>query len=293
MDDQQFLAGLGEAARARRAEDEAVATDVIAPPSADDIERGVARVLATLEDGAAADDAAFVAALGRASRSANGGERVESNEPTGASAPTPALTTADVDAAVAATLASLGIAAPEVAAPAPASEVVSFPSRRRRWVVLAPLAVAAALAVFVLRPVENTPDGVFPDYAIELIGAETAQRGESATEAMAQMRAGGHLELRLRPSTRVDGEIAVRGWLFGPGEPRRWNVVPQISVDGAIRVSGPVEALLPVPAGDWILSLGVGRPDALPSSAEAYRPQTPAPTAWHRHLQPIRLIAAD
>jgi hypothetical protein len=65
----------------------------------------------------------------------------------------------------------------------------------------------------------------------------------------------------------VTGAVAVRGFLLRGDEVRPWDPPFEVSRDGSVRVSGPVDALFKgVPAGEWEVALAVGRPEALPTA---------------------------
>jgi hypothetical protein len=138
------------------------------------------------------------------------------------------------------------------------------------WVV--PLAAAAALAVFLLRPGSD-----LPTYRMEAGQGDRALRGaEVEAAAVPRYEPGSRLEIVLRPAKAVEGPVAARGFVRRGDDVTPWAVEPEVAPGGAVRVAGPIDALLPGVTGEVELWIAVGRPAALPD-ADAVRA---TPRGW-------------
>ncbi|HSP78024.1 MAG TPA: hypothetical protein VLQ93_05820, partial [Myxococcaceae bacterium] len=152
----------------------------------------------------------------------------------------------------------------------PSAQVVPLVRPRRTRVLLPMLsALAAAVALFVVASPGDVPP--VPAYALSLSGEQTV-RSEVPGPEVARLGPGSRLELILRPEREVEGAVEVRAFLLRPGEARRWTPPMEHSPEGAVRIHGPVEELLPIPPGEWTLALAVGRPGTLPEEPEAIVP---------------------
>jgi hypothetical protein len=156
----------------------------------------------------------------------------------------------------------------------------------RGLLIGAPLALAAALAVFLLRPGAAVP---VPGYSLEVTGGLHTVRGDEVPKGPPTVGPGVRLELVLSPDTRVTGPVAARGFLVRDGEARPWALTPEITEAGAIRLAGDAAALglTDVPAGHWTAIIAVGRPDALPKTAPIADPADDA--GWRRLVTPLEL----
>lgn len=140
-----------------------------------------------------------------------------------------------------------------------------IPLRRAWWAAgsLGALAAAAALLMMVRPP---GPAGL-PSYDLVVSGGESGVRALTVQE-VPKLAPGSRLELVLRPATRTEGPIVLRGAMRKGDDVRAWTPPVETDPDGAARIAGTREALFAdTPAGRWTLVIGVGRPDVLPSSA--------------------------
>ncbi len=173
-----------------------------------------------------------------------------------------------------AALGALGAQAP----PASGAKVLPF---RRTWVGRAltfavPLAAAAALAFILLRPAAEGPG--LPEYRLDATAGErTLRSADPAPADVPRYGPGSRIELVLRPSTAAQGPVAVRAFLNRGGELQPWAVTPEVSPEGAVRIAGPVEKLLPEVTGEVEILLAVGRPEALPDARDVL---TAPPAGW-------------
>jgi hypothetical protein len=143
---------------------------------------------------------------------------------------------------------------------------------------LAPLAAAAALALVLLRP-SAAPE--LPEYRLDASSGErTLRSADPAPVAVPRYGPGSRIELVLRPSTAVRGPVAARAFLLQGGEVKPWPVAVEVAPEGAVRIAGPVEALLPRVSGELEILLAVGRPDALPDAAAVHEALARPPAGW-------------
>ena len=75
----------------------------------------------------------------------------------------------------------------------------------------------------------------------------------------------------LRPSTAVQGAVAVKAFLVQGDQARPWGVPMDRLSDGAVRVSGEAGALMGVAAGAWDLVFVVGRDGVVVEPGEVVR----------------------
>ena len=140
-----------------------------------------------------------------------------------------------------------------------------IPLRRAWWAAgsLGALAAAAALLMLLRSP---GPAGL-PAYDLVVSGGESGVRSLTVQD-VPKLAPGSRLELVLRPATRTEGPLVVRGAMRKGEDVRPWTPAAETDPDGAARIAGTREALFAdTPAGRWTLVIAVGRPDVLPSSA--------------------------
>ncbi|AUX41650.1 uncharacterized protein SOCE26_030720 [Sorangium cellulosum] len=161
--------------------------------------------------------------------------------------------------------------------------LIPLPAKRGRapWLVAAAaLAAAAAALLFMRLSPEGDSDhprgllgdpGVVallpvPAYTVAVAGGELEQRAANGgAPATARLGPGSRVEIALRPATRVEGPVAVRGFLIQGGTARPWDVRADVSEQGSARIEGDTETLFQgVPEGEWEIALAIGRPEALP-----------------------------
>jgi hypothetical protein len=149
---------------------------------------------------------------------------------------------------------------------APSDNVVPI-AGKRPWLagvgVLGTLAAAAALVLML-----SSGPSPLPAYELVVLGGESGVRSHP-TEGTPKLVKGSRLELRLRPATKTQGSVVVRGALKKGHDVRAWTPPIQTSPDGAARIDGTKESLFPgVPSGTWTVVIGIGRPDTLPAEPE-------------------------
>ncbi|MBN1205934.1 MAG: hypothetical protein JXB05_13540 [Myxococcaceae bacterium] len=176
----------------------------------------------------------------------------------------------------------------------PPARVIPLASRRRlRVVAPAVAALAAAAAVlFVVFPRGGPP---LPGYGLSF-SSEQGVRSGAPEQEVPRLGPGSLLELVLRPEQAVEGPVEVRAFLLRPGEARAWTPPMERSPEGAVRIRGPVEALLSVPPGEWTLAIAVGRPGTLPEEPGEVLPlleQGRAPEAGSWRLLTRRFLLLD
>ncbi|MFP2907112.1 hypothetical protein ACLESD_19095 [Pyxidicoccus sp. 3LFB2] len=123
------------------------------------------------------------------------------------------------------------------------------------------MAAAAAVLLLVL-PREVPP---LPGYTLS-VSSEQAVRAGAPEPEVPRLGPGSRLDVLLRPEQAVEGPVEVRAFLVRPGEARAWTPPLERSPEGAVRIHGPVEALLSLPPGEWTLAIAVGRPGTLPEA---------------------------
>ena len=140
---------------------------------------------------------------------------------------------------------------PSVTAPtAPAAPTAPKPGRvlafvRRNAVYVAPLAVAAAVLVYVGRG--DPTHASLPDYSVaaksekEMRGADVA----AAPPAQLELRGGTDavFELVVRPATTVPIKVVAYVFAIGEGEPSAVDAKIEIAPEGAVRINGRARAL--------------------------------------------------
>ncbi len=122
---------------------------------------------------------------------------------------------------------------------------------------LAPLAVAAGLAFFLLPSTSLDP---LPSYEMELQGQVRQQRSAAAvTQDLPEFLPGSTLEITLRPDSAVDEPLEVRAVaLPEEGEARGLRFEVQISEQGAVLLRSKVEDL-GLDADTWTILVAAAR----------------------------------
>ena len=139
---------------------------------------------------------------------------------------------------------------PSVTASAPAAAPAPKPGRvlafvRRNAVYVAPLAVAAAVLVYVGRG--DPTHASLPDYSVAAT-SEKEMRGTDVAAApptQLELRGGTDavFELVVRPATAVPIKIVAYVFAIGEGEPSAVDAKIEIAPEGAVRINGRARAL--------------------------------------------------
>jgi hypothetical protein len=153
------------------------------------------------------------------------------------------------------------------------SEVVPISAasttKRRRAVaaaVLAPLALAAGLLLYVAVPSRST----LPVYQLDVTGgAQPLRNAPSAPAAHVSLAPGSQLEIVARPSTAVAEAVMARTFFVRGEDIHPWNPTMEISPEGAVRATAPPSSWANLTPGMWDLVVLIGRPDALPADTNA------------------------
>jgi hypothetical protein len=141
----------------------------------------------------------------------------------------------------------------------------SFP--KLRAVVLLPAAAVAVLALVLLLPRGGLPP--LPSYSAELHGGVQQTRAAGVAEPeMPRLVDGSILTLVLRPSTAVEGRLAVRCLLVHGDEVLERRLPLEIAETGAVRVEAELGRDLVLEPGPWQLVAVVSRPGATPGAGE-------------------------
>lgn len=164
-----------------------------------------------------------------------------------------------------------------------------LPFRRplaRVLLAVVPLAAAAALAFFLLRP--EAPVGApVPGYGLTIEGGEKALRSDTPAEGPPRLLPETRLRLVLTPATPTEGAVGVRAWKVRQGQAEPWAVAAQVAPNGAARVEGTARTLglAELPPGRATLVLAIGREASLPPvDAPASALTAPAADAPYRLL---------
>jgi len=136
---------------------------------------------------------------------------------------------------------------------APGARVIPF-RRPERAGAAGVAAAMAAMLLLLLRP-SRLP---LPAYEASFAG-EAALRGD-APSGPARVGPGSALALVARPARPVQGPVEATAFLVRGDAARPWSVPLQISAEGAVRISGPADALLPPEPGPWTAVIVVRRP---------------------------------
>lgn len=135
-----------------------------------------------------------------------------------------------------------------------------------KW--LAPLALAAGLALFLLP---NAPSPPLPDYGLELRGQVRQQRSLDTPlpGGIPQLAPDSTVRLLLRPATSVEGAVEVRMMAESAagGLQLPLPVEPQTTELGLLRLEATASEL-GLTTGIWTLTVAVARPEYLPDWQE-------------------------
>jgi hypothetical protein len=150
---------------------------------------------------------------------------------------------ADAEERIAARLSPKPMVSTSAAAAPKPGRVLAFV--RRSAVYVAPLAVAAAVLVYVGRG--DTTHASLPDYSVvatsekEMRGADPA----AAPHTQLELRGGTDavFELVVRPATSVPVKVVAYVFAIGEGEPNAVDAKVEVAPEGAVRISGRARAL--------------------------------------------------
>jgi len=143
---------------------------------------------------------------------------------------------------------------------APGAQVIPFRRRVRVAAGVAVAALAAALVLF-LRPPGPAP---LPAYEASFSG-ESALRGTQSQAEPPRVGPGSELSLIARPGRPVQGPVEVSAFLVRGDSARPWAAPAQVSPEGAVRIAGSADALLPPEPGPWTAVIVIRRPGASPA----------------------------
>lgn len=137
----------------------------------------------------------------------------------------------------------------------------------------APAAVTAVAVAAVIALWSGGAAAPLPNYSVELAGGVRVQRSPDLPPPMPVFEAGTRLELTLRPRTRVEGQLEVRGFLAPADRPDRFHLEPWLAREmapgkGAVAIDGIVGEDVQLRPGEWELWLVVARPGAMPEIDE-------------------------
>jgi hypothetical protein len=144
-----------------------------------------------------------------------------------------------------------------------------LPKKRGRSVAIAIGGLAAAAAVTIAVFASRAPE--VPDYRAEVVGGTSEVRSDPATQR-GVISASGEVEILVRPTVAVRGDVAAVAFAAHEGVTRAWIAPIEVSPEGVVRVVGETRALFSPPSGQWRLTFAIGRRSELPSRAEALRP---------------------
>jgi hypothetical protein len=97
-----------------------------------------------------------------------------------------------------------------------------------------------------------------------------SMRGTEPPAAPARVGPGSVLTITARPQRPVQGPVVVESFLVRGDAPRPWQAPWQISAEGAVRLSGPAQELLPREPGPipWTAVIAIRRPGRSAITAE-------------------------
>lgn len=133
--------------------------------------------------------------------------------------------------------------APKKDVPAKPAKVYAFPRWARTYG--APIAVAAAVVLFVATRDHGGSGPVLPGYAITASG-EQAVRGDApkSTTLKIGKAAASRFEIVLRPDTSVgDAKIIAYAFVMEGSEPAALDAKVEVAKEGSVRISGDARAL--------------------------------------------------
>lgn len=138
--------------------------------------------------------------------------------------------------------------------------------RRRSAMMLAVVAAAVVLVSFLVRP----QAGLSTTYTLDPLMGDAAWRSTPETTPLPSYSRASNLHVVLRPNDPVEGPVALMAFgrsTEGLGVPL--SLKPRIAPNGLVTVDVLIRDI-GLHDGDWELVLVVGRPDALPSTWEAF-----------------------
>ena len=116
---------------------------------------------------------------------------------------------------------------------------------RRNAALVAPLAVAAAVLVYVGRG--DTTHASLPDYSVVATSEKEMRGADLATPPRAQLELRGGtdavFELVVRPATSVPVKVVAYVFAIGDGEPNAVDAKVEVAPEGAVRINGRARAL--------------------------------------------------
>jgi hypothetical protein len=136
--------------------------------------------------------------------------------------------------------------------PVPLPEVTRLPNRRR-WIQAGAVGLALAASVALLLWPAQVPS---PGYTLTVTGEQLTRGSDPA--AGVTVGPGSTLRLIARPATAVTQPVAVHGFLVREGQVRPWVPPMDRAPEGAVKIEGPVETLLPDAPGEYTLVLVLG-----------------------------------
>jgi len=146
------------------------------------------------------------------------------------------------------------------------------------------LALAAALALVMLRP-SVAP---LPSYALAVRGGDVHMRGDTpGTAAERPLRIDSPLEIALRPSERISGDLAGRLFVVTAQRTYLSTAKPELSPSGGLRWRAPVGTLSEGQEGAVTFVAVVGRPSTLPD-VDSITVKPTYTRGWQSH--PVRVL---
>ena len=124
---------------------------------------------------------------------------------------------------------------------------------RTAALLVAPSAIALGFVLLAVRMHVEPP--TIPPYTI-------------APGATTELRPGDQFSLALEPAGILTGAVAAHAFLVQGDHVRPWAPEFLVDRDGTIHVGGAVSTLFAgVPPGEWELTIAIGRPETLPTTA--------------------------
>lgn len=146
----------------------------------------------------------------------------------------------------------------------PAGAKVLSPAGGWRRVARIALPLAASLALVVMMT-RRSSEARLPPYQMTVSGGIQELRAGSEVDRLGPTA---KLDILLRPSTRVEGDVAARLFVIEQGRAREWKAAFEVSPDGAIRISALGADLVPVASPELEVVAVVARPTQLPKPSE-------------------------
>ena len=116
---------------------------------------------------------------------------------------------------------------------------------RRNAVYVAPLAVAAAVLVYLGRGETNHAN--LPEYSVVATSEKEMRGADQAATPQAQLELRGGtdavFELVVRPATSVPVKVVAYVFAIGEGEPNAVDAKVEVAPEGAVRINGRARAL--------------------------------------------------